>query len=122
MERLLIDQRRSTEWQLKAACRETSVDIFITLGDDIDDEPAYPSPQAMWFCNQCSVRAECLEYALASMEYGIWGGTTTYQRRQLRRSRSRLSCPGCGGHDIVQEHMHELCLLCGVSWGIMLVS
>lgn len=37
-------------------------------------------------CNGCPVQAECLAYALdAREEYGIWGGYTLYQRRELQR-------------------------------------
>lgn len=39
-------------------------------------------------CAGCTVRAECLDYALhASGEYpllGIWGGTTADERRRMR--------------------------------------
>lgn len=36
-------------------------------------------------CGECPVRDACLEYALAHNVSGIWAGTTTAQRRTLRR-------------------------------------
>ncbi len=37
-------------------------------------------------CEVCEVRAECLEFALATnQEAGIWGGTTEEERRALRK-------------------------------------
>lgn len=42
----------------------------------------------MGHCRTCPVRAECLEYALDIGAVGIWGGTTTEQRRQIRARRA----------------------------------
>ena len=39
-------------------------------------------------CARCPVRTECLEYALGNQEkFGIWGGLSERERRQLRRQR-----------------------------------
>lgn len=36
-------------------------------------------------CAICPVRAQCLEYALEHNErYGIWGGMSAYQRKEMR--------------------------------------
>lgn len=104
-------------WQTLGECRVRDADlsIFITAGDQ-DDDPWYPPDGAMAFCNLCPVRVHCLDYGLAHHEHGVWGGTSEYQRRQLRRAQSRATCPGCGGHDIVVEGRHEVCLGCAVSW------
>lgn len=40
--------------------------------------------QAIAICHQCPVRRPCLLEAIATRSEGIWGGTTTYQRRKLR--------------------------------------
>ena len=47
---------------------------------------------------------------------GYWGGTSTYQRDQLRRVRTRAKCPLCLATALVYDNPHELCLACGVSW------
>ena len=43
---------------------------------------------AIDMCRSCPVLKQCLEYALRhpeSTEYGIWGGTTPFQRRRMSR-------------------------------------
>ena len=44
-------------------------------------------------CTGCTVRAECLEFALANDErFGIWGGLSERERRRLRlQQRTDLS-------------------------------
>jgi WhiB family redox-sensing transcriptional regulator len=44
--------------------------------------------RALAICATCPVQRECLDYALEARErFGIWGGKTEKQRRQiLRRS------------------------------------
>lgn len=44
---------------------------------------------AIQICNQCPVRAECLEYAQQGREYGIWGGLTEQERKPPSRRRRR---------------------------------
>ena len=45
---------------------------------------------ALAICAVCTVRAECLEYALAHPEtHGIWGGMSERARRRLKRSGGR---------------------------------
>ena len=45
--------------------------------------------EAVRIClEECCVRKECLEYALAgNIQHGIWGGVSERQRRRLRRKR-----------------------------------
>lgn len=47
--------------------------------------------EAKGICAGCEVRAQCLDYAVSSVEIlsGIWGGTTETERRQLRAARQR---------------------------------
>jgi WhiB family transcriptional regulator, redox-sensing transcriptional regulator len=43
------------------------------------------SKAARAVCARCDVREECLESALANQEeFGIFGGTSPHERRQLR--------------------------------------
>ncbi len=69
-------------WDKQAACKGQDTELF------------YPpqgaaGAQALGFCMRCSVREECLEWALERQEYGVWGGTTEFQRRAIRRARAR---------------------------------
>jgi len=66
-------------WAAFAACRERDPDTFF---------PATPAGEraAIVICDGCPVIADCLEFALeARITYGIWGGMTDKQRRNLRR-------------------------------------
>ena len=44
------------------------------------------SRDAKRICAQCTVKSECLEYALKNDErFGIWGGLSERERRRLRK-------------------------------------
>lgn len=74
-------------WRNRAACIGADIDLFFApRGDD-----RY-ADQARAICASCEVKADCLEYALATgQRYGIWGGTTERQRRAMRRARRRAA-------------------------------
>jgi len=51
----------------------------------------YPPPGASdrllrAICGMCLVSSECLAFAMANDEDGIWGGTSANERRKLRRT------------------------------------
>lgn len=73
-------------WMDSAACAEVGDDFwFPEQGESL-------SPQtrlAKSICHGCPVRLECLDYALEHKErYGIFGGLSERERRNLNRSRS----------------------------------
>ena len=69
------------EWRLDALCAETDPEAFFP-------EKGGSTREAKRVCTGCSVRAECLEYALTSDErFGIWGGLSERERRRLRLAR-----------------------------------
>ena len=61
----------------------------------VDPEAFYPEKggsvlAAKRTCCACEVRAECLEYALATNQtFGVWGGMSEFERKKLRRTRMR---------------------------------
>jgi WhiB family redox-sensing transcriptional regulator len=62
-----------------ARCVEVDPEIFFP-------ERGGSSKAARAVCSECSVRQECLLYALTNREqFGIWGGTSERERRRLRR-------------------------------------
>src|SRR6202050_3564812 len=80
---LIQELSRPPNWQLHAACRDESVDLFITDGGG-------PSARAKQLCARCPVRLHCLRYALADPDLvGYWGGTSERERRRLRKASRR---------------------------------
>lgn len=81
------------EWQLNAACRGVHHTVFFPkagLGKGVE---------AKRICADCTVRADCLEYALdARLEYGVFGGMNERERRleRYRREREREKATGSG--------------------------
>jgi WhiB family redox-sensing transcriptional regulator len=68
-------------WRLDALCAETDPEAFFP-------EKGGSTREAKRVCSGCSVRAECLEFALANDErFGIWGGLSERERRRLRLQR-----------------------------------
>ena len=67
----------SPPWKAEAACTPDQADLFFPeRGEDADE--------AKRICAGCTVRRECLIYALANNErHGIWGGTSRRERRKL---------------------------------------
>ena len=48
------------------------------------------TPEAVYarsICNQCIHKAECAEWGINNEIYGIWGGLSEYDRKQIRRQR-----------------------------------
>jgi WhiB family transcriptional regulator, redox-sensing transcriptional regulator len=114
---MTMNQTKSAHWQARAVCQGAPPELFVPDGDD---EPEVPAPEAVRYCNVCPVRPECLEDALLHHHEGVWGGTSNYQRRQMRRKRTRQECPTCGGGDslVSEGNNQQLCLACGCSWYI----
>ncbi|RRC94996.1 WhiB family transcriptional regulator [Schaalia canis] len=66
-------------WQQHALCAQTDPEAFFP-------EKGGSTREAKAVCQSCSVRSECLEYALQNDErFGIWGGMSERERRKLRR-------------------------------------
>lgn len=66
-------------WQADALCSQTDPEAFFP-------EKGGSTREAKKICSQCTVRSECLEYALANDErFGIWGGLSERERRRLKR-------------------------------------
>jgi hypothetical protein len=79
-------------WYDKANCKGVGGEVF------------FPEPQvgistkeffeeAQTYCNKCTVRSACLEYAMAAethdiRRFGMFGGLTPRQREDLARKRA----------------------------------
>jgi|APSaa5957512535_1039671.scaffolds.fasta_scaffold17201_3 hypothetical protein len=111
---LLVGLRQP--WMNDAACKGTGTELFFPEQN--------PPTELIVICNtQCSVRAECLQYALDNCEqFGIWGGRTVNQRRRLRAfsmpdSDSLRDCRSCGASFVPSRSGHVSCSReCALAW------
>jgi len=72
-------------WRQQAVCRGLDPDMFVP-GTESDDTVG----DAVAVCAGCPVRLDCLAEALADPRIvGVWGGTTTWERRELRADARR---------------------------------
>lgn len=61
-----------------------------------DPEDFYPEGEvdadhdARRVCRRCTVRPECLDWAIANKEQGIWAGTDERERRNIALRRQAL--------------------------------
>ena len=71
-------------WRERAACRGYATDVFFPGIDHPDVQ------RALAVCHGCEVRTQCLDYAVGTRQpFGVWGGMTEDQRRDLRGARHR---------------------------------
>ena len=78
-------QRVEESWQIRAACRGPQASVFFPPPQfERKDEKLERERRAKEICVSCSVRKECLEYALRIKEpHGIWGGLNEAERKNL---------------------------------------
>jgi WhiB family redox-sensing transcriptional regulator len=68
------------EWMDQALCAQTDPESFYP-------EKGGSTREAKKTCEQCLVRAECLDWALANDErFGIWGGLSERERRAISKT------------------------------------
>jgi len=72
-------------WMRDAKCRGIDpAEFFPSDGLGVD--------RARRVCDDCPVRAECLEYALEyRIEHGVWGGASERERRRILRRRRGIT-------------------------------
>jgi len=72
--------RADTSWQARANCIGVDPDLFFP-------EHGESLAPAKAVCSGCEVRAECLDYALATgQHHGVWGGTSERERKRTRKA------------------------------------
>ena len=73
-------------WRDHALCRDTDPELFFPVGTT--GIALVQIDKARQVCGECTVRSECLEYALdTNQDSGIWGGLSEEERRVIRRQR-----------------------------------
>lgn len=90
----MVPSRYPDDWTLRAKCRGMEDALFPEGADQ---------KRARQICMGCPVRSECLAEALDNrIEWGVWGGMTERERRQLLRQRTDIqswSAVLLGGRD-----------------------
>jgi WhiB family redox-sensing transcriptional regulator len=78
------------DWRPEAACRGIDPELFFSSDEIVNKQERQEQEKAAkTVCARCTVRAQCLSYALEAGErYGIWGGLNAQERRALGRERS----------------------------------
>jgi WhiB family redox-sensing transcriptional regulator len=80
----------ATNWRSAGACLSADPDLFFPISSTGPAERQVA--RAKKICAGCSVRRECLEFALSNNQiYGIWGGTTADDRQRERRRKRRAA-------------------------------
>lgn len=75
-------------WQERASCQQGEAAAFFAPDSERIREREKREAAAKRVCEQCPVRAACLEHALAVPEqFGIWGGMTEVERQEEARRR-----------------------------------
>jgi WhiB family transcriptional regulator, redox-sensing transcriptional regulator len=82
----------SGDWMAYGACHGADPELFFPVATAGRALEQVNSAKAV--CVRCTVRADCLSYALQTMQHGIWGGTTPDERAALRAVSRRAPSPG----------------------------
>ena len=108
-----------TDWHGQARCKDDDGYAFFPKNeDDLKLERV-----KILFCNNCPVRAKCLNSALINGDTGFWGGTSTEMRSAMKRTRYRAKCPVCKSKSVLDVagdddglSSYQVCLACAASW------
>jgi WhiB family redox-sensing transcriptional regulator len=77
-----MDTSADTKWMARGLCADQPPSLFFP-SDGVGVEVAKR------ICEECPVRATCLEYAIENrIDHGVWGGTSERQRRRIIKARA----------------------------------
>lgn len=83
---------QTTPWVFMAACRDADPALFFPPKEKTQTGRAVPEAyiKGREYCNHCSCKKACLEFALEQhIEYGLWGGLTWPERRRIIKARTK---------------------------------
>jgi WhiB family redox-sensing transcriptional regulator len=114
------NDRREDDLYRDAACRGADPELFFPVGRYGEEEPAIAPPEVKKICHRCPVAGQCLD-RFGDEEFGVYAGTTGYERQLLRKKIVRKQCVRCQSTDVVKNNTQkkEVCLACGLSWDIL---
>ncbi len=76
------------DWRSRAGCLSADPELFFPLSST--GPSVRQIAQAKMVCGRCPVRAECLDFALATHQaHGVWGGTSEADRSRMRAAAAR---------------------------------
>lgn len=102
---------RDLDWAIDGECIKWTKLNWVP---ELEDEPVTAEQERI--CGGCSVKAECLAYALGNDVDGVWAATNSYTRRVMQVPRNRVKCPGCSSTDVIKAGSDQICMSCGISW------
>lgn len=71
-------------WREKAECKGMSLSLFFPENERQSSLSRKNNKKIKSICQSCSVQTNCLSYAIDNqIEYGIWGGFTSVERKEL---------------------------------------
>ncbi|MFA5786500.1 MAG: WhiB family transcriptional regulator [Actinomycetota bacterium] len=77
------------DWRHQARCRDVDPELFFPIGTTGPAAAQVEAARAV--CKPCSVRQDCLQWALdTAQDSGVWGGVSEEERRTIRRSGRRI--------------------------------
>jgi len=80
----------TADWREAGACLTADPDLFFPVA--VGDAAGQQVSRALRICANCTVKQQCLEFAMRTREpVGIWGGTTPEERVRVLRARNRRS-------------------------------
>jgi WhiB family transcriptional regulator, redox-sensing transcriptional regulator len=79
----VVSSPGSLAWMSRGACQRADPELFFPIATTGPALQQISAAKAV--CGRCSVRASCLSYALETLQEGIWGGTTSDERRPMHR-------------------------------------
>lgn len=95
---------RDRDWRVRAACAGANPNLFVPIERLTTDGSAYyalpDAKQALSYCRECPVQAECAAFAAEMSDYaavGVWGGRYRSQheaeveRMAVKRRKEALS-------------------------------
>lgn len=64
-----------------ANCKDADPEIFFVDQKEEEEYSKKKTKAALALCSDCPVIADCLQFAIVENAIGVWGGTTTQERR-----------------------------------------
>src|SRR5436305_10164243 len=79
------------DWQLQGSCQGLNSNVFFHPDGERGSARSRRADRAKAICKRCPVLEQCRRHALSAREpYGVWGGLTEEERRELWTGQRKL--------------------------------